>query len=166
LEVALSEFRMARAVNEDLILTAEGVFREYLRERGLKYTGERELVLHAVMRTDEHFEAEQLVLNMRQAQAHVGKATVYRTLKLLVDCRIVREVYFSNKLAHYEHAYGQAPHDHMVCRRCGRIIEFDAAEVVRLRSSLAAERGFHAQTHRFQIIGVCEKCVNAGTDEE
>lgn len=156
---------MARAVNEDIIRTAEDVFREYLRERGLKYTGERRLVLHAVMRNDEHFEAEQLLLTMRQAQAHVGKATVYRTLKLLVDSRIVHEVRLSDKHMHYEHTYGQDPHDHMVCRRCGRIIEFDAAEVVRLRSALAAERHFHAQTHRFQIIGLCEACAEAHPDD-
>lgn len=155
---------MARAVTEETIRTAETVFREYLRERGLKYTGERRLVLHAVMRNDEHFEAEQLLLDMRQAHARVGKATVYRTLKLLVDCRIVREVQFGNRQVHYEHTYGQAPHDHMVCRRCGRIIEFDAAEVVRLRAALAAERRFHALSHRFQIVGFCETCVKAGPE--
>jgi Fur family ferric uptake transcriptional regulator len=157
---------MARAVGEDVIKTAETVFREYLRQRGLKYTAERRLVLQAVMRNDEHFEAEQLLLTMRQAQARVGKATVYRTLKLLVDSHIVREVHLSNKQMHYEHTHGQAPHDHMVCRRCGRIIEFDAAEVERLRSALAAERRFHAQTHRFQIIGYCETCERAVTPND
>jgi Fur family transcriptional regulator, ferric uptake regulator len=149
---------MARAASEDLIRTAEDVFLAYLRERGLKYTGERRKVLQAVMRNDDHFEAEQLLLNMRQTHARVGKATVYRTLKLLVDCHIIREVHFSNKQVHYEHIYGQEPHDHLVCRRCGRIIEFDAAEVVRLRTMISAERGFVPISHRFQIIGMCESC--------
>jgi len=152
---------MARAANEDTIRTAENLFREYLRDRGLKYTTERRDVLHAVMRNDEHFEAEQLLLGMRQAGSRVGKATVYRTLKLLVACGIVKEVHFSNKQVHYEHTYGQDPHDHMVCRRCGRIIEFDAAEVLRLRAALAATQRFHALSHRFQIVGLCEACVRA-----
>ncbi len=152
---------MARSVGEDVIATAENVFHEYLRDRGLKYTEERRRVLSAVMHNDEHFEAEQLLLDMRQEDARVGKATIYRTLKLLVGCGIVKEVHFSNKQVHYEHTYGQDPHDHMVCRRCGRIIEFDAREVVRLRAALSAQAKFHALSHRFSITGLCEACVKA-----
>jgi Fur family ferric uptake transcriptional regulator len=152
---------MARPVGEEMIQTAENLFREFLRDRGLKYTGERRMILQAVMRTDEHFEAEQLLLTMRQQSRRVGKATVYRTLKLLVECGIVKEVHFSNKQVHYEHTYGQDPHDHMVCRRCGRIIEFDAREVVRLRTVIAAEHRFHALSHRLQVLGLCEACVQA-----
>ncbi len=152
---------MARAVGEEMIHTAENLFCEFLRDRSLKYTGERMMILQAVMRTDEHFEAEQLLLTMRQQSRRVGKATIYRTLKLLVECGIVKEVHFSNKQVHYEHTYGQDPHDHLVCRRCGRIIEFDAREVVRLRTLIAAEHRFHALSHRFQVLGLCEACVKA-----
>lgn len=152
---------MARAVNENVIETAEHVFREYLRDRGLKYTVERRDILRAVMKNDEHFEAEQLLLDMRQTGPRVGKATIYRSLKLLVACGIVKEVHFSNKQVHYEHTYGQDPHDHMVCRRCGRIIEFDAAEVTRLRTLIAAAHKFHSLSHRFAIMGLCEACVKA-----
>ncbi len=152
---------MAKPVTEEMIRTAENVFREYLRDRGLKYTEERRALLQAVMRDDEHFEAERLLLALRQAGVRIGKATVYRTLPLLVNCGIVRQVQFSNKQVHYEHTYGQDPHDHMVCRRCGRIIEFDAADVSRLRTILAARHRFHALSHRLQITGLCEQCVNS-----
>ncbi len=152
---------MARAVSDNVIETAENVFREYLRDRGLKYTEERQAILRAVMKNDEHFEAEQLLLDMRQSGHRVGKATIYRSLKILVACGIVKEVHFSNKQVHYEHTYGQDPHDHMVCRRCGRIIEFDAAEVTRLRTLIAADHRFHALSHRFSIMGLCEACVRA-----
>ena len=149
------------AQRDELLRTAENLFREFLRDRGLKYTGERENILGAVMGTDEHFEAEQLLFLMRQKNLRVGKATVYRTLKLLVECGIVKEVHFSNKQVHYEHTYGQDPHDHMVCRRCGRIIEFDAKDVTRLRTLIAAEHGFHALAHRFQIMGLCGTCTKS-----
>jgi len=152
---------MARHVEEEIVQTAEHVFREYLRDRGLKYTEERQALLQAVMRTDEHFEAEQMFFGLRQKGSRVGKATVYRTLKLLVECGIVKEVHFSNKQVHYEHTYGQDPHDHMVCRRCGRIVEFDAGDVVKLRTILAAQEGFHALSHRFQIMGLCQACVRS-----
>ncbi len=152
---------MARAVSDEIIQTAENVFREYLRDRGLKYTDERRGILLTAMKNDTHFEAEQLLLLVRQNDAHVGKATVYRTLKLLVECGIVKEVHFSNKQVHYEHTYGQDPHDHMICRRCGRIIEFGSSDVVRLRTLIAAEHGFHALSHRFAIMGLCQTCVRA-----
>jgi Fur family ferric uptake transcriptional regulator len=152
---------MAKAANEEMIRTAENVFREYLRDRGLKYTRERQAMLRAVMLCDKHFEAEELLLMMRQADVRVGKATIYRTLPLLVNCGIVKQVQFSNKRVHYEHTYGQDPHDHMVCRRCGRIIEFDASDVTRLRTILAARHEFHALSHRLQIIGLCNQCVRA-----
>ncbi len=150
---------MPRPVNPKAIENAEKVFRRYLLDRGLKYTGERRLLLQAVMRNNGHFEAEQLLLEMRQASERVGKATVYRTLKLLVDCGIVREVQFTHKQAHYEHTYGDLPHDHMICQHCGRIIEFDAVDVLRLREEVARTRGFRAQSHRFQIRGFCAACL-------
>lgn len=152
---------MAKAATAEMIATAEHVFREYLRDRGLKYTRERQALLRAIMSSDQHFEAEQLLLSMRQSGLRIGKATVYRTLPLLVNCGIVKQVQFSNNAVHYEHTYGQDPHDHMVCRRCGRIIEFDAADVARLRTILAARHRFHALSHRFQIVGLCEPCVQA-----
>lgn len=152
---------MAQALDSETMRTAEHVFREFLRDRGLKFTDERKSLIRAVMSTDEHFEAEQLLLLMRQSNLRVAKATVYRTLKLLVECGIVKEVHFSNKQVHYEHTYGQDPHDHLVCRRCGRIIEFGASDVLRLRTLIAAEHRFHALSHRFQIIGLCETCVRA-----
>jgi Fur family ferric uptake transcriptional regulator len=152
---------MPRPADAEQIATAENIFGEFLRDRGLKYTGERKRLIACVMRNDEHFEAEQLLRQMRQAGIRVGKATIYRTLKLLVACGIIKEVHFSNKQVHYEHTYGQDPHDHMVCRRCGRIIEFDAADVLRLRTAIAAGHRFHALAHRFQITGLCEACVKA-----
>jgi Fur family ferric uptake transcriptional regulator len=150
---------MAKPASAEQIQTAETVFREYLRDRGLKYTDERRELLRAVMHNDEHFEAEQLLLQLRQAGSRVAKATIYRTLPLLVSCGIVKAVQFSNDRVHYEHTYGQDPHDHMVCRRCGRIIEFDSSDVDRLRTAIAARHAFYAVSHRLQIMGLCQQCV-------
>ena len=91
----------------------------------------------------------------------VGKATVYRTLPLLVDCGILKQVRFDVKQAHYEHAFGAGPHDHMVCRRCGRIIEFRSDEVEELRARIARRERFHVVSHRFQISGLCWECAVA-----
>ncbi len=152
---------MAKPLSDEEIQTAENIFREYLRDRGLKYTPERQTLLREVLGTDEHFEAEQLLIALRQTGRRVAKATIYRTLPLLVQCGIIKQVQFGDKMTHYEHTFGQDPHDHMVCRRCRRIIEFDSADVERLRTILATRNRFHAIAHRFQITGLCWECVQA-----
>ena len=136
-------------------------FRKYLRVQGIKYTRARQRILDAVLELKEHFEAEQVLYLLRQRGEKVGKATVYRALPLLVACGILKQVRFDVKQAHYEHAFGAGPHDHMVCRRCGRIIEFDNAAVVELRKVLARQYQFHDLSHRFQVLGLCRSCWQA-----
>ena len=152
---------MARPLTDNIVQTAENIFREYLRDRGLKYTPERRTVLREVLSNNEHFGAEQLLFSLRQTGQRIAKATIYRTLPLLVDCGIIKKVQFGDKLARYEHTFGEDPHDHMVCRRCRRIIEFDSAEVASLGTAISARHRFHPLSHRFQITGLCWECVQA-----
>lgn len=150
---------MAKQLNTEAIETAENIFREYLRDRGLKFTEERHVLLREVLNNTDHFEAEQLLVDLRQSGKRIAKATIYRTLPLLVNCGIIRQVQFGDKLTRYEHTFGQNPHDHIVCGRCHKIIEFSSEDVVRLRTILAARFKFHALSHRFQIGGLCWECI-------
>lgn len=152
---------MSTSAEGNDLLAAERIFREYLRDHGLKYTPERRLVLRGVMSNEHHFEAEQLLVDLRTGDERVAKATIYRTLPLLVDCGLIKQVQFGDKGTRYEHTYGHEPHDHMVCQRCGRIIEFDNSEVARLTTAVADGHRFHAITHRFQIVGYCSDCAKA-----
>jgi Fur family ferric uptake transcriptional regulator len=157
---------MSRKLTQDDTRMAENLFRLYLQDRGLKYTPERQAVLQEVLRNDEHFEAEELLISMRQQGKRVAKATIYRTLPLLVSCGILRQVQFGDNLTRYEHTFGQDPHDHMICNRCRKIIEFSSADVVELRSVLAAKHRFRAMSHRFQISGLCWECAQAYPESE
>jgi len=152
---------MTGRTTQTMIQSAEATFREYLGDHGLKYTPPRRMVFEAVMANPEHFEAEQLLLDLRQAGHRVARATIYRTLPLLVSCGVLKAVRLGEKLVHYEQVYGAAPHDHMVCQKCGRIIEFDSRDIVKLRVILANQFKFHDIGHRFQITGLCRKCVEA-----
>lgn len=145
---------------------AEAEFRRYLKSRGVKLTQPRQRILDVVLGISEHFEAEQLLFALQQRGQRVAKATIYRTLPLLVDCGILKQVRFDVKQAHYELAFGEDTHDHMVCRRCGRIIEFGNDEVIKLRKRLARGHQFQAIAHRFQISGLCEECVNSTAEVE
>ena len=133
-------------------------FRMYLRSRGIRCTHARLKILEAVLELEGHFEAEQVLQMLTEHKMKVGKATLYRTLPLLVDCGILKQVRFDVKQAHYELAFGEGPHDHMVCRRCGRITEFASDEVLDLRARIARRHHFHAVSHRFQISGLCWEC--------
>lgn len=157
---------MSRPLDDTTIVAAENTFQQYLRGRGLKFTPERRTLLHEVLNSREHFEAEQLLINLRQEGKRVAKATIYRTLPLLVDCGILREVQFGDNIARYEPAVGQAPHDHMVCLGCHRVIEFDSEQVGKLRDEVAAQHGFAARSHRFQITGLCADCRSSGEANE
>jgi len=136
-------------------------FKEYLREGGIKYTSARRVILDTVLEMHDHFEAEQVVYLLKDRGNNVGKATVYRTLPLLVDCGILKQVRFDVKQAHYEHDFGQKPHDHMVCGACGRIIEFDSDALIALRRKIGQRHHFHVTSHRIQLIGVCSECESA-----
>src|SRR5262245_34774563 len=98
---------MAKPLSPDDIRSAENIFREYLRGRGQKFTPERRALIQEVLSNDSHFEAEQLLIALRQAGHRVAKATVYRTLPLLVSCGIVKQIQFGDKLTRYEHTFGQ-----------------------------------------------------------
>lgn len=137
------------------------VFRNHLRNHGIKYTSARRKILDAVLALEDHFGAEQVLYLLKERGWKVGKATVYRTLPILVECDILKQVRFDVKQAHYEHAFGEGPHDHMVCRRCGRIVEFGAEEVIALRQRIAQQYHFHVISHRFQLSGLCWECSTA-----
>jgi len=141
-----------------------GAFREFLSHRGLRLTAEREAVLREVFATrGEHFEPEELHLRLRQKGANVSRASVYRTIPLMIEAGIIEEVERVDKHAHYELTYGREHHDHMLCLGCGRVIEFLSEEMEELQDRLCAEHGFTGETHTLEIKGYCRKCAKKKT---
>ncbi len=137
---------------------ALAAFQAFLRARGIKFTSPRRRILDVVLDMREHFEAEQVLFALRQHGDRVAKATIYRTLPLLVECGILKQIRFDVKQAHYRVCFGEEVRDHMVCRECGRIVEFSSKEVSALRDRLARKHRFQAIEHRFQITGLCWEC--------
>jgi Fur family transcriptional regulator, ferric uptake regulator len=145
-------------LDQSAVDRAEEVFRNYLRERGLKATSERQTLVRAILSSQEHFEPEDLLVSLRQQGIRVGKATIYRTLPLLVDAGILRRAFVGHNRAYYEHCLGATPHDHMICTNCGRVFEFDSSDILQIRERLASQASFTVQSHRFQIAGLCRDC--------
>jgi Fur family ferric uptake transcriptional regulator len=136
----------------------EAILRRQLQRRGLKYTNERRELLIAVMSTHEHFDAETLYKLLTNRNSSVSKATVYRTIALLCECGILREVFRGPHGAHYEHVYGHEHHEHMICLTCGKVIEFISRRLEQLQEEACRAHGFHAVRHHLQVFGYCSDC--------
>ncbi len=139
---------------------AEDKFREFLEIRGEKLTEPRRVLVRHIFDNHKHFDADELVADLRNAGRQVSRATVYRTLRLLVEAGLLRELRLTNRTA-YEHDFGYPSHDHLHCTECNRVIEFRNDEISRLREAISMEQGFRAAGHRFIISGICRACSRA-----
>jgi Fur family ferric uptake transcriptional regulator len=134
------------------------IFLTHLQKAGLKRTAQRELILEVFLRTEEHVSSERLYDLVRAEDPSVGSTTVYRTLKLLTECGLAREVRFGDGRAYYEHNYKHEHHDHMICTECGRIIEFFSPEIEAMQDEMAARYGFIVTQHSLRLFGLCADC--------
>lgn len=132
-------------------------FQRFLRTRGLKLTTQRQAILDRALTLRKHFSAEDLFDDLRGARG-ISKATVYRTIALLVEAELLDEHDFERGHKVYERASPRAHHDHLICVKCNRIIEFHDAEIERLQEQVARAQGFEVVWHTHQIFGVCPRC--------
>ena len=137
------------------------IFLEHIQKKGLKRTAQRDLILDIFLRVEEHLSSEDLYRLVQKEDPTIGQTTVYRTLKLLSEAGLAREVRFGDGRTHYEHNYKQQHHDHMICSECGKIIEFYSAELEALQDAMAAKHRFEVTQHLLRIIGICSECRRA-----
>ena len=134
------------------------VFYKHIQKKGLKRTTQRDLILDVFLHTEGHMSGEDLYRLVSKKDPTVGQTTVYRTLRLLTDAGLAREVRFGDGRAHYEHNYKHQHHDHMICSDCGKIIEFYSPELEALQDAMAAKHKFELTSHLLRMIGVCADC--------
>lgn len=137
------------------------VFLNHIQKAGLKRTAQRDLILEVFLRTEKHLSSEDLYRLVQKEDPAIGQTTVYRTLKLLTEAGLAREVRFGDGRTHYEHNYKHQHHDHMICLECGEIIEFYSAELEAIQDAMAARHGFEVKQHLLRILGTCAKCLRA-----
>src|ERR1700722_7512970 len=122
------------------------LFHSRLRERGLKSTGQRDDIARVFFELSRHVSAEELYAEVRKVNPHVGYATIYRTLKLLKECELLYERHFDEGQARYEVA-GEHHHDHFICDRCAKIIEFENDEIEEMQQRIAEKLGVTLTHH-------------------
>jgi Fur family ferric uptake transcriptional regulator len=131
---------------------------EHLQNAGLRRTAQRDLILETFLRTEDHLTSEDLYNLVKRIDPGVGHTTVYRTLKLLTEAGLAREVRFGDNKTYYEHHFNHEHHDHMICTSCGRVIEFYSPEIEALQDQMADNFGFQPTHHSLRLWGICHEC--------
>jgi Fur family ferric uptake transcriptional regulator len=131
---------------------------EYLAEHGLRRTAQREAIIDAVLSTKEHFHAEELLSMARKIDASVSRATVYRTLPLLVRCGLLRELDLGKDVMFYDPNFIDHPtHNHLICVDCDKIIEFEDPNMELLENCITRRLGFSPTNKIVRIEGHCDE---------
>jgi Fur family transcriptional regulator, ferric uptake regulator len=129
-----------------------------LKQRGHRLTPQRQMILEAIEASEGHVSAESIHAKVAARFPQVNISTVYRTLELLQDLGLVTHTHFDDGIAQY-HLASEAPHQHMVCRRCGDEREIDVRVLDPLDHHLRDRYGFQADLAHFALIGVCANCA-------
>lgn len=143
----------------DVALTPAQRFAEFLQARGKRVTRQRQVIVDHVSSRHEHFDAEQLLDDLRRTPegARASRPTVYRTLAEMVDAGLLHKMVLDGR-AVYEHDYGYPQHDHLYCSGCQRLIEFSSDELVKIRDAVAASHQFRPTGHKLIVTGICIDC--------
>lgn len=133
-------------------------FRGFLHGRRLRMTDDREAIVLAALERTDHFRVEDLVEDIQQKGAEVSAATVYRALPLLVESGIIEPTEVSGDKRSYEVSFGREHHDHLICARCGKVVEFQFEAFAMLEREVALKYGFELTAHFHELIGICRDC--------
>jgi Fur family ferric uptake transcriptional regulator len=134
------------------------IFRNYIQEKGLRNTRQREEILDAFLSAHKHITVEELFNIIKGKNPEIGYATVHRNLTLLCESGLAEEIKIGNQKARYELKFGQGHHDHLICMKCGRFIEVSDSKIEKLQDKVAEANDFVPVRHKLEIYGYCSKC--------
>ncbi|MDX1578605.1 MAG: transcriptional repressor [Gemmatimonadota bacterium] len=135
-----------------------GLFRAALQEQRLPVTHQREAIARVLFESGRHLSADDVAERLRDRGEQLGKATIYRTLNLLVEVGLATEHDFDEGFKRYETRAGPSHHDHLICTSCGSVTEFDRPELEALQQDVARARGFQVLTRQLKLYGLCAEC--------
>ena len=146
---------MVDDVLEATITEVKRRFAQHLERAKQRKTPERFAILEEIYRRTDHFDAEALYIHMKTQSYRVSRATVYNTLELLVNCKLVTRHQFGSNTARYERAFGRRQHDHLICTQCGRVLEFCDPRVQQIKDMMGELFDFTVEAHSLNLYGRC-----------
>lgn len=139
-------------------LGGQSRFESLLEERGLKFTYERKQIFQEVSHLKNHFDADSLYERFRKKGLRISRDTVYRTLPLLLESGVIQKSVGEGHRDFFEPVRVKGHHDHMVCIRCGKFIEFKCDAIEDLQDKVCQDHGFKLTFHDHRLFGVCREC--------
>jgi Fur family transcriptional regulator, ferric uptake regulator len=155
----------ARPARRDGARAAVDTLGAFIAQRGMKQSRQRNLIVEAFFAMGGHVPVEAVVARVREQDARVSVATVYRTMKLLVESGLATARHFGDGQTRYEPAMRRHHHDHLICTTCGAIVEFESERIEELQDRVARRHGFEVEHHRLEIYGRCARCRGAARKE-
>jgi Fur family transcriptional regulator, ferric uptake regulator len=131
---------------------------DYLRSVGQFLTHPRKIILESFLKVEGHISVKDLCKEVKKEDSQISPATVYRTMKLLVESGIASENEFADDRKLFEKIYGKEHHDHMFCTHCKKVSEFHNKSIERLQEEVAQEHSFEIKNHRMTLFGLCKEC--------
>lgn len=135
------------------------VLRDYLAKHRLKGSRQRDVIAEVFFKAGGHLSVEELLAEVRKVDRDVSQATVYRTMRLLTECGLAEPRQFGGGQMRYEVSNKAGEHhDHLICTRCGLIVEFVEQRIEKLQDAVAAKHGFVVTDHKMELYGLCPRC--------
>jgi len=147
--------------DQEKVKAALDKFERFLHGKALRLTDARAAIVEAAMARQGHYPLDDLIADLKARGIRGSKATVYRTLPLLAEAGILQPAIVVADSKSYETTFGREHHDHLLCGRCGKVIEFEFEAFEILQREVAARHGYRLESHYHELVGTCPQCLAA-----